>query len=181
MNHSQVAQLVRNGVISQDQADYSAAHRLPAMFPAFNAYVERRASHVDWFAVDADITDSFETLRGAFRVMGRLPINTGFSDKTIFGDPLVNWMFRAWHDMTHLRLGADFTLAGETSTAVGQIEDVRDARNRGEITPEQAEAFAAIIYVEVVAQAKLAIESGSFVSDQRAYMVSELGKGDFRL
>ena len=56
--------------------------------------------------------DSFASLKGAST--SGLVVYSGGSDNTIYGDPRVNWAFRAWHDKLHLDLNAPFTLQGET-------------------------------------------------------------------
>lgn len=50
----------------------------------------------------------------------RFPVFAGASDRTIFGDPAVNYAFRAWHDAWHLRLRAPFTVEGERRVHAAQ-------------------------------------------------------------
>jgi len=46
-----------------------------------------------------------------------IPVYTGDSDDTIWGEPEYNWLFRAQHDTLHLRHGIPFTLMGEYRVA----------------------------------------------------------------
>ena len=46
-----------------------------------------------------------------------LPVWSGACENTIYTSPEGNYAFRAWHDLTHLRLGADFSRDGEFAAA----------------------------------------------------------------
>ena len=46
-----------------------------------------------------------------------IPVYTGDSDDTIWGEPKYNWLFRAQHDTLHLRHDIPFTLMGEYHVA----------------------------------------------------------------
>ncbi len=54
----------------------------------------------------------------------RVTIYTGGSEHTIFGEPEINWDFRAWHEWTHYILRQPFTLDGELAVAHRQCEDL---------------------------------------------------------
>ena len=46
-----------------------------------------------------------------------IPVYTGDSENTIWGEPEMNWLFRAHHDSIHLRYDVPFTQLGEYITA----------------------------------------------------------------
>jgi len=55
-----------------------------------------------------------------------LPIWSGASDETIWGEARFNWLFRAFHDSVHIRYGCDFTLEGELKASRIQAQLARD-------------------------------------------------------
>ena len=54
-----------------------------------------------------------ERVKQAYDNNEPIPIYTGDSDDTIWGEPEYNWLFRAQHDSLHLRHNIPFTLMGE--------------------------------------------------------------------
>lgn len=92
----------------------------------------------------------------------------GASDATIFGDPAINWAFRAWHDATHLALAADFTLAGERATCEAQIVALERAY------PRIPKLCATILRAEVIGQAEHFVRFGSFPLDQVAFTLEAI-------
>jgi hypothetical protein len=99
---------------------------------------------------------SFETLSASSP--SGLVVWSGASDKTIYGDPSVNWAFRAWHDSLHLKLGADFSLQGERIVALEQCRVIG------------SDAWAKIVMGEVVGQVEYLNKYGTFPADQMAFM-----------
>ena len=55
--------------------------------------------------------ESFHELKAASTT--RLVVSGRYSDRTIYGDPSMNWRQRAWHDAIHLDLSADTSIQGE--------------------------------------------------------------------
>lgn len=82
-----------------------------------------------------------------------LVIWSGSSDNTIFGDPSVNYAFRAIHDNMHLITGYNFS--PEAEIELGRIQA---SRYDG--------IMADLVYCEVSLQAKYYLENGVFVPDQ---------------
>ncbi len=127
--------------------------------------------------------DSYKAMREDFERTGYLTINVNHSDRTIFGSPMGNWQFRAWHDMCHIQANADFSPAGERRAGKLMVEQLW--KLDGPSLRDKAR-WAAIIDAEVSGQlAYYLIHDGRFPDDQRAftlrYLEMEYGfkAGDF--
>lgn len=83
-----------------------------------------------------------------------LVVWSGASEQTIYGDPTVNHAARAWHDSLHLKLGADFTVIGETRVAIEQCRLIG------------SDQYADILWSEIVGQVEYFEKHGSFPIDQ---------------
>lgn len=65
-----------------------------------------------------------ETLKDIVEVYkntGKLIVWSGASENTIWNTPQSNWLFRAWHDFTHIKGLYEFNNEGEASTALYQM------------------------------------------------------------
>jgi hypothetical protein len=93
--------------------------------------------------------------------MGSMVVWSGASDRTVFGDPAVNWAFRAVHDAMHLATGLGFSPAEEI-----------------EMGRRQASTFdggvADIVFLETAGQAEYFLRTGKFVEDQVAWTLARL-------
>lgn len=118
------------------------------------------------FTVADSAPDTFPDLIST----ARLTVWSGASDSTIYGDPVLNWCARAWHDATHLSLGADFSLEGETRTAEAQIVALYRR------FPSAPDVYASIIRAEVIEQASYCYRTGSFPADQVSFVRSVLNR-----
>lgn len=87
-----------------------------------------------------------------------LIIWSGASDNTIYADPKVNHMFRAWHDSLHIKLNAPFTLQGEIYVATEQARQVG------------SDILAEIILAEVKGQAEYFDKHGEFPVNQISFI-----------
>ena len=117
-----------------------------------------------------DVSDTapntYEALVQSYGDKGRMTVWSGASDKTIFGDPKANYAFRAWHDMTHLRLAAHFTPEGEHAVCEAQSEDVRMLYGD---SPE-ADHMIGLLHAEIDGQVQYAqAHEGAFPVDQRGF------------
>jgi hypothetical protein len=90
-----------------------------------------------------------------------LVIWPGGSDNTIYGDPRINWKFRAWHDALHLITNAPFTVQGETF--MGKLQ----ASKLGTLGSE-------IVIAEVIGQAEEFNKTGQFINNQVAFINNAL-------
>lgn len=122
--------------------------RIPFLFaPAHEA---KRVAPATW-----------DELRNA----GRGIVWEGESTRTIWGTPQANHAFRAWHDATHLELGADFTLAGERATGIAQCAQLERAC-LGRLVP--------IVWREVIGQTEFYAVHGRFPCDQLQFTLEGL-------
>ncbi len=101
---------------------------------------------------------SFEELS---RLLGTLVVYSEGSDQTIYGDNKVNHAFRAWHDYTHLRLNAPFTLEGETLVAKSQANHLGGY-------------YGEIIMIEVIKQVEYFETHGHFPVNQTEFVLNHL-------
>ena len=126
----------------------------------------------DVSGVDTNIAapTSLDELNACIATRKRLIVDGANSDNTIFADAEVNYAFRAWHDWCHWRYQLPFTLEGETRVALRQIDHIRSLYGKTD-----ADAFAKVIWEEVVAQAEHYSITGEFPKDQRAFARHYLG------
>ena len=83
--------------------------------PSLNELITAQASHINYVVSD-HAPSTFKELNECLST-GNLVVWAGASDKTIYGDPAINWAFRAWHDTLHFTHGLDFSLAHEMAIA----------------------------------------------------------------
>jgi hypothetical protein len=135
--------------------------------PAFNACVQTICKSV-WpqsFDVSENAPSNFEELKADFAKRGRIAVWSGGSEHTIFGEPDINYMFRAWHDWCHLHGNHDFTVEGERNAALMQCEHIRQRYGDGETAAE----FCKLVMEEVCGQAEYQKARGHFPNDQVAF------------
>lgn len=91
-----------------------------------------------------------------------MPVWSGASENTIYLSPEGNYAFRAWHDLTHLRLGALFDAEGERAVAV---EHQMEAANKGLTYRARV-----LLWIDTWEQFAWGVENdGAFVEDQLAF------------
>ena len=127
---------------------------------SLNSYITKKAALIPWEA-KSFAPETIEDLIKNYRERKIITIWDGASDNTIYGDPKVNFAFRAWHDYTHAILNTDFTLSGETVTALHQARQVGDKNGN-------------IIIAEVVAQAQHFFDTGDFPADQWDFVLQAI-------
>lgn len=98
-----------------------------------------------------------------------LPVWSGESERTIWGDARVNYAFRAWHDSTHRALGADFTLAGETAVIEAQISALY------RLYPSAPGWCGRLLRIEGIGQVIEFQRTGAFPVDQVAFVTGRFG------
>jgi hypothetical protein len=113
------------------------------------------------FQVSDTAPQSVSEMYKAFSETGSIVVWSGGSESTIYREPQVNYLFRAWHDWTHLKTGSDFSLAGETRNAMAQMSQVGTELQR-------------LIYIEAVLQATCYFQTGNFPVDQVAFTLEAL-------
>ena len=141
----------------------------------FNACVQTICKRVwpQWFDVSQDAPDTLEKLQAEYAERGRITVWEGASDKTIFGDPQINHMFRAWHDWCHLMGRCDFSIEGEQAAACMQMEHVKTLFGDG----DTGQHFCRIIEAEVIGQALYEQLHSSFPEDQMQFVKAYLKYG----
>ena len=88
-----------------------------------------------------------------------LPVWSGACENTIYLSPEGNYAFRAWHDLTHLRLGAGFDRDGEWAAA---RQHQREAYLAG-----LSRAARQLLWIDTWGQFEYGItHDGAFVEDQ---------------
>jgi hypothetical protein len=89
------------------------------------------------------------------------PVNVEGSERTVFTDPIVNLLFRAWHDIGHAVLQAEFDREGEVQVAQWQA-----ARLAG--------IDRTILTADVVDQFDYYASHGHWLDDQRAFVIARV-------
>lgn len=113
--------------------------------------------------------DTLENITKYYNDTHRLMIWQGASDNTIFGDPKVNLLFRAWHDYEHIVNQFPFTTEGESMTAFKQIAQL----------PQEWGFEQRLILTEVIGQVLYNhYHNGAFPVDQRRFAVGYMQNGD---
>lgn len=118
------------------------------------------------FDVSADAPNIFEALKAHYAETGRVLVWSGASDQTIFGDPEINYAFRAWHDSRHITENLDFSLDSEIKVCLAQIRDLRAIYGNGRLLQH----FADILSAEVIGQALYERANGGFPIDQAGFV-----------
>ena len=120
-----------------------------------------RMSLQDDIAIPYGMTD--EDMIRHWHAKGSILVWTGASDRTIYGDAYVNWMFRAWHDLCHLNSGVCNREHGKLGCFEVSAEyDVADYQCRG-----LSDLLAQVVQREVVGQATHYSNTGESIHDQR--------------
>lgn len=128
----------------------------------------------DGFDVVDDAPHTFEALKAHLDAGGRLVVWSGGSQVTVYGDPSVNYAFRAWHDWCHWYGNHDFSLAGETGTCEMQCEQL--ISHFGDT--ERTRHWCTVIRAEIVGQGLYYHRHKRFPEDQRAFVSEYLRDPD---
>lgn len=145
----------------------------------FNCAVMQMAMHLmpcGWDVVpESEAPDTLDKLIDLVAKTGRIAVSDAHSEHTIFADPAYNYAFRAWHDWTHWRYRAPFTLEGERDTAAHQIIDIGRIFGYG----QSFKKFAELIAAEVAGQAEYFEKWGEFPQDQVAFVNAYMEDKEF--
>lgn len=91
----------------------------------------------------------------------KFPVNAIGSDKTVFTDKTVNYLFRAWHDIGHFLLEAPFDEFGERQVAAWQASYLKGIDRE-------------ILKADVIDQYVYYADTGKFVDDQRSFVIEKV-------
>lgn len=130
---------------------------VPSYIPSLNNKIRQIGKTLD-FVVSDHAPGTWKDLRGHD---GTQIVYAGGSEKTIYGDPVVNYIFRAWHDRLHLRYNLDFSLESEIIIAVVQASHFDGI-------------CADLVYHEVASQAIEYNKTGIFPADQTQFTWNQL-------
>jgi hypothetical protein len=101
----------------------------------------------------------------------------GGSQHTNYGDPEVNFAFRAWHDWCYWRGRFDFSTVGERAVCAMQAGHLVTLYGESEQTDE----WRRILHAEIIGQREHCDRTGAFLVDQRAvveaYLAAESSTG----
>jgi hypothetical protein len=143
------------------------AYRNGILDHGFNAAVLHIAQRLfpGGFDVSEDAPDTYEGLVALFESGRRYRVFSGGSERTIYGDPEVNYHFRAWHDWCHWRGRCDFSLKGEYGAYQFQCTHVDALYGESDTTAR----WKRILYAEVIGQKIYEQRYGRFPKDQMAF------------
>jgi hypothetical protein len=122
------------------------------------------------FEVSEDAPDTYEKLKAHLHAGKRLVVYGGGSEHTIYGDPAVNYAFRAWHDWTHWTGQHDLTFQGEKAACAAQHRFLIELFGNA----AQIDRWAKLISAEIVGQATYFQWHKRFPVDQRGFVEAYL-------
>ena len=144
----------------------------------FNGIVRFFGGLVPHILTSSDYPD-YDAMRADYMAHGRIRVNTEHSTNTIFADPSVNWLFRAWHDMCHIMANGDFSPHGES---LAMAEMIRQLRAHPGLDDSERDTFESYIRAEVEGQGAWYRLTGEFPSNQKQFAAEYLeisGNYDF--
>lgn len=91
------------------------------------------------------------------------PVYSGGCENTVYDhEPMVNLLFRAWHDIEHCKLGVDFSMQGERTVGIRQADRLDSAINKR------------IMLADTVGQRAYYESHGEYVPNQRAFVIDSV-------
>lgn len=124
------------------------------------------------FDVSGDAPDTYEAIVRQFESGKRYVVYAGGSENTIFGDPEVNYHFRAWHDWCHWKGSFDFSFQGEYGVFGMQCEHLMAVYGSGEKT----EKWKRILFADIIGQKLYFQRHQRFPVDQMGFVLQFLEK-----
>jgi hypothetical protein len=140
----------------------------------FNAAILTICSRVlpGGFDVSDEAPETYEELIAHLDAGGRMLVYSGGSERTIYGDPEVNFAFRAWHDWCHWRGRYDFSHEGERAACAMQGDHL--IARYGD--SPQTRRWQCILHAEIIGQREYFDRHGAFPEDQRAFVAAYLAE-----
>jgi hypothetical protein len=138
----------------------------------FNAAVLTICSRVlpGGYDVSLAAPETYEELDAHLDAGGRMVVYIGGSEQTIYGDPEVNFAFRAWHDWCHWRGPHDFSHEGERAACAMQSEHLVTLYGES----PQTRRWRQILRAEIIGQREFFDRHGVFPEDQRGFVAAYL-------
>jgi hypothetical protein len=122
------------------------------------------------YDVAIDAPETYEQLIARLDSGERMLVYSGGSERTIYGDPEVNYAFRAWHDWCHWRGRHDFSYAGERAAC--EMQGAHLVTVYGDCP--RTRRWRRILRAEVIGQREYFDHHGVFPDDQRAFVEAYL-------
>lgn len=151
------------------------------MYPVFNQVVVKMCELL--LPKGFDLTphenkvDSLKKIQAEYERTQRVIVWSGGSANTIFGDPEVNYAFRAWHDAMHIWYNLPFSKIGEDIACKFQQRQIQGFCE-GEYSKTQIELFTRILECEINGQVEYLNEHNKFPDDQRKFHREWMEKRD---
>ncbi len=138
----------------------------------FNAAVLIICSRVlpGGYDVSDTTPETYEELVALLDAGRRMVVFSGGSEQTIYGDPEVNFAFRAWHDWCHWRGRHDFSHEGERAACAKQGDHLVTVYGES----SQTRRWRQILRAEIIGQREFFDRHGVFPEDQRAFVEANL-------
>ena len=124
----------------------------------------------DGFDISDNAPHTFDALKRHFHSGRRLVVWSGGSQASIYGDPGVNYAFRAWHDWCHCVGNHDFTLGGEAAACEMQCAQLITRFGDNAVTRR----WCRILRAEIIGQALYFERYQRFPDDQYGFVVAYL-------
>lgn len=150
----------------QRQHDWDR-YRATVLDPGLNVAILHIAQRIlpQGFDVSETAPDTYEALVARFESGMRYVVYAGGSDRSIYGDPEVNYHFRAWHDWCHWQGRHDFSLEGEFGAYRMQCGHLITLYGESEMVTR----WHRILYAEVIGQKLHQRKYGCFPEDQLTF------------
>ena len=106
----------------------------------------------------------------------RITVWDGASDRGLLGSA-DNYAYRAWHDSVHLKVGADFSIPGEHTAALAQLQELRAILVELGTDPDLVADVEALFWAESWGQVAHVERFGKFPLDQLAFDMAYFSDG----
>lgn len=126
---------------------------------------DKKIIHTESDDFDAsDIEGTFQRHRSRYLQTGEIHVWTGQSDLTIYGDPEINWIARAWHDATHYDCNLSYSTFDEIKVGIIQMKEL----------PPEGHFEKLLVHHDVIGQIMYHSEHGHFPLNQRVFTLNQL-------
>jgi hypothetical protein len=136
--------------------------------PALNAAITYMAFQnlPNGFTASPQAPSTYEEIAALLDNGQQLVVYSGGSDKTIYGDKLINYAFRAWHDYCHWKAQVPLTLDGEVAAFELQCRQLYNTFGFN----GQTLRWRNILHAEIVGQAEYFERYKRFPDNQRRFV-----------
>jgi len=124
------------------------------------------------FATAKTTTNNWEKFKAEVERDGFITISTEGCENTIYSSPGMNVYARLWHDITHLRLQADFTVAGEDMVTDAQEHSLKLWMVQQGYDPRVIEHAGNVLHADIMGQADYYQKYNRFVPYQRVFVMN---------